>query len=159
MKIDRRSFLTYGTALVLGGAAGSMLTPAPWKLTDDVAIWTQNWPWTPVPEDGEVSYKQTVCTLCDGGCGINVRLVNGRPVKIKGSEGYPTNKGSLCPMGISGLQYLYGPSRVTSPLKREGKRGEGKWKKVSWDEALTDVSKELAALRGSGLPTGVLFRI
>ncbi len=155
MKIDRRSFLTYATALALGGAAGSMLTPAPWKLTDDVAIWTQNWPWTPVPEDGEVTYKESVCTLCPGGCGITVRLVNDRPVKIKGSADYPTNKGSLCPMGISGLQYLYGPSRVTSPLKREGKRGEGKWKKVSWDEALADVTKELAALRGSGRPQSV----
>ena len=87
------------------------------------SIWTQNWPWTPVPEDGEVTYKKSVCTLCSGGCGIEVRLVNGRPVKINGIEDYPTNKGSLCPMGISGLQYLYGPSRVTSPLKREGKRG------------------------------------
>lgn len=155
MKIDRRSFLTYTTAAVLGGAAGSMLTPAPWKLMDDTAIWTQNWPWTPVPEDGEVTYEQSVCTLCPGGCGITVRLVNGRPVKIKGSEDYPTNKGSLCPMGISGLQYLYGPSRVTSPLKREGKRGEGKWKKVSWEEALAAVSKKLAELRDNGRPQSV----
>ncbi|MBC2715962.1 MAG: molybdopterin-dependent oxidoreductase [Desulfobacteraceae bacterium] len=155
MKIDRRSFLTYGTALVLGGAAGSMLTPAPWKLTDDVAIWTQNWPWTPVPEDGEITYKQSVCTLCPGGCGINVRLVNGRPIKIEGSKDHPANKGSLCPMGISGLQYLYGPSRVTSPLKREGKRGEGKWKKVSWEEALTAVAKKLAELRENGRPQSV----
>jgi anaerobic selenocysteine-containing dehydrogenase len=155
MKIDRRSFLTYGTALALGGAAGSMLTPAPWKLTDDVAIWTQNWPWTPVPEDGEVTYKESVCTLCPGGCGINVRLVDGRPVKIQGLKDHPVNKGSLCPMGISGLQYAYGPSRVTSPLKREGKRGEGKWKKVSWDEALTSVSKKLAELRSSGNPQTV----
>ncbi len=152
MKIDRRSFLTYGTALVLGGAAGSMLSPAPWKLTDDVAIWTQNWPWTPVPEDGEVTYKPSVCTLCPGGCGINVRLVNGRPVKIKGLKDHPVNKGSLCPMGISGLQYLYGPSRVTSPLKREGKRGEGKWKKVSWEEALAAVTGKLAELRANGRP-------
>jgi anaerobic selenocysteine-containing dehydrogenase len=58
-------------------------------------------------------------------------------------------------MGISGLQYLYGPSRITSPLKREGKRGEGKWKKISWDEALAAVGKELAALRGSGRPQSV----
>ncbi len=155
MKIDRRSFLTYTTVAVLGGAAGSMLTPVPWKLMDDAAIWTQNWPWTPVPEDGEVTYKQSVCTLCPGGCGITVRLVNDRPIKIEGSKEYPVNKGSLCPMGISGLQYLYGPSRVTSPLKREGNRGEGKWKKVSWDEALAAVSKKLAELRSSGRPQSV----
>ncbi|MCD6586243.1 MAG: molybdopterin-dependent oxidoreductase [Desulfobacteraceae bacterium] len=156
MKIDRRSFLSYTTAAVLGGTAGSMLTPAPWKLIDDAAIWTQNWPWTPVPEDGEVTYKKSVCTLCPGGCGITVRLVNGRPIKIEGSKEYPVNKGSLCPMGISGLQYLYGPSRVTSPLKREGKRGEGKWKKVSWDEALAAVTKKLSELRATGRSQSVV---
>jgi len=155
MKIDRRSFLTYTTAAVLGGAAGSMLTPVPWKLMDDAAIWTQNWSWTPVPEDGEITYKQSVCTLCPGGCGITVRMVDDRPVKIKGSKDHPVNKGSLCPMGISGLQYVYGPSRITSPLKREGNRGEGKWKKVSWDEALAAVTKKLAELRSSGRPQSV----
>ena len=155
MKIDRRSFLTYGTTLALGGVAGSMMTPVPWKLMDDTAIWTQNWPWTPVPEDGEVTYKQSVCTLCPGGCGINVRLVDGRPIKIEGLKDHPANKGSLCPMGISGLQYLYGPSRVTSPLKREGKRGEGKWKKISWDEALATVTQKLAELRANGRPQSV----
>jgi len=155
MKIDRRSFLTYATSAVLGGAAGSMLTPAPWKLMDDIAIWTQNWPWTPVPQDGEVTYKESVCTLCSGGCGITVRLVGGRPVKIEGNPDHPVNKGSLCPKGFSGLQYLYGPSRVPSPMKREGKRGEGKWKKISWDEALAAVTKELADLRRAGNPQSV----
>ena len=48
MKIDRRSFLSF----VIGGAAGTALTPLPYKLTDDISIWTQNWPWTPVPADG-----------------------------------------------------------------------------------------------------------
>ena len=155
MKIDRRSFLTYTTAVVLGGAAGSMLSPATWKITDDIAIWTQNWPWTPVPEDGAVSYKQSVCTLCSCGCGINVRKIDGRAVKIEGQKDHPVNKGSLCPQGISGLQYLYGPSRVTAPLKREGKRGEGKWKKISWDEALAAVTGKLAELRKQGRPQSV----
>jgi len=152
MKIDRRNFLTYTTAAVLGGAAGSMLTPAPWKLMDDVSIWTQNWPWTPVPEAGPVTHKQSVCTLCPGGCGINVRFVGTRPVKIEGLKDHPVNKGSLCPMGLSGLQYVYGPDRVRSPLKREGKRGEGKWKKITWDEALTAVTDKLASLRKSENP-------
>jgi len=155
MKINRRNFLSYGTALVLGGAAGSMLTPAPWKLMDDLAIWTQNWPWTPVPEDGPVSYKPSVCTLCPGGCGINVRLTGGRPVKIEGLRDYPVNNGSLCPMGFAGLQYLYNPARVISPLKREGKRGEGKWTPVSWDEAIAAVTQKLADLRAAGRPESV----
>jgi hypothetical protein len=51
MKVDRRSFL----AFVLGGAAGTALSPLPWKITDDMSLWSQNWPWTPVPERGEIS--------------------------------------------------------------------------------------------------------
>ncbi len=155
MKIDRRSFLSYTTAVVLGGAAGSMLTPAPWKLMDDISIWTQNWPWTPVPQDGAITYKHSVCTLCPGGCGIDVRLAGGRPIKIEGDKDHPVNKGSLCPRGFSALQYLYGPARVTTPLKREGKRGEGKWQKITWDEALTAVSGKLAELRSNGRPDTV----
>ena len=69
MKIDRRSFLSF----VIGGAAGTALSPLPWKLTDDLSIWSQNWPWTPVPQKGEITYARTTCTLCPGGCGINVR--------------------------------------------------------------------------------------
>jgi menaquinone reductase, molybdopterin-binding-like subunit len=155
MKIDRRNFLTYTTAAVLGGAAGTMLTPAPWKLMDDAAIWTQNWPWTPVPETGPVSYKQSVCTLCPGGCGINIRFSGSRPVKIEGMKDHPVNKGALCPMGLSGLQYVYGPDRVRSPLKREGKRGEGKWKKITWDEALAAVTEKLVSLRKDEKPQSV----
>jgi len=65
MKICRRSFLSF----LIGGAAGTTLSPLPWKITDDLSIWTQMWPWTPVPEDGEISYVNSVCTLCPGGCG------------------------------------------------------------------------------------------
>ena len=80
MKIDRRSFLSF----VIGGAAGTALSPLPWKLTDDLSIWSQNWPWTPVPAKGETTYVKSTCTLCPGGCGISVRLVDDRVVKIEG---------------------------------------------------------------------------
>ncbi len=53
-------------------------------------------------------------------------------------------------MGLSGLQLLYGPTRVKTPLKRVGKRGEGKWEKISWDEAISDVTKKLAEIRSKG---------
>ncbi len=155
MKINRRNFMTYTTAAAIGGAAGTLLTPVPWKLMDDAAIWTQNWPWTPVPEAGPVSYKPSICTLCPGGCGIYVRFSGNRPVKIEGMKEHPVNKGALCPMGLSGLQYLYGPDRVRSPLKREGKRGEGKWKKITWDEALAAVTEKLASLRKLEEPQSV----
>ena len=80
MKLSRRCFLSF----VVGGAAGTALSPLPWKVMDDVSIWSQNWPWTPVPPDGEGKYVNSTCTLCPGGCGISVRKIDERAVKIEG---------------------------------------------------------------------------
>ncbi|MGD9210518.1 MAG: molybdopterin-dependent oxidoreductase [Desulfobacteraceae bacterium] len=146
MKVDRRSFLS----LVIGGAAGTALTPLPWKLVDDSSIWSQMWPWTPVPPDGEVTYAKTTCTLCPGGCGITVRLVDKRAVKIEGVEKHPVNDGGICILGASGLQLLYGPARVQTPLKRVGPRGEGKFEPISWKQAISEVVGKLKALREKG---------
>lgn len=151
MKIDRRSFLSLG----IGAAAGTALSPLPWKLTDDISIWTQNWPWTPVPKVGEVSYVNSVSTLCPGGCGISVRKVDDRAVKIEGMKGYPGNNGGICNLCLSGLQLLYGPTRVKTPLKRVGKRGERRWEKISWNEAISEVVKKLGGLRSEGQPHSV----
>jgi len=143
MKIDRRSFLSF----VIGGAAGTTLSPLPWKLMDDSSVWSQNWPWTPVPEDGEVSYVNSTCTLCPGGCGISVRKINERAVKIEGMKDHPVNEGGICILGLAGLQLLYGPTRVKTPLKRKGKRGEGKWEKISWEKAISEIVQKLSELR------------
>ncbi len=146
MKIDRRSFLSF----VVGGAAGTALTPLPWKLTDDLSIWSQNWPWTPWPPNGEVSYVNSACTLCPGGCGITIRKIEDRAVKIEGMDAHPVNDGGICILGLSGLQMLYGPTRVKTPLKRVGRRGEGKWQKISWKKALSEVQTKLSELRKAG---------
>ncbi len=148
MKLDRRSFLSF----VIGGAAGTALTPLPWKLMDDSSIWSQMWPWTPVPSDGAYTTTASVCTLCPGGCGIAVRKVDQRAVKIEGLAGHPVNDGGICPLGLSGLQMLYGPTRVSGPMKRTGKRGEGKWAKISWDQAIAEVSDKLTQMRAEGKP-------
>ncbi len=146
MKVDRRSFLSF----VIGGAAGTALSPLPWKLMDDSSIWSQMWPWTPVPPDGEVIYEDTTCSLCPGGCGISVRKVDNRAIKIEGKKGHPINDGGICLLGLSGLQLLYGPTRIKSPMKRMGERGEGKWQKISWKEAATILSEKLGEIRNKG---------
>ena len=146
MKVDRRSFLSF----VIGGAAGTALSPLPWKLMDDSSIWSQMWPWTPVPPDGEVVYEDSTCSLCPGGCGISVRKVDNRAVKIEGKQGHPVNDGGICILGLSGLQLLYGPTRIKSPMKRIGERGEGKWQKISWDEATAILSEKLTDIRNKG---------
>jgi len=148
MKIDRRSFL----ALSIGSTAGIHLTPLPWKLMDDMSIWTQNWPWTPVPQDGEASYVNSVCGLCPAGCGIMVRKIDNRAVKIEGLPGHPVNDGRICSLGLSGLQLLYGGTRVKTPLKRMGERGSGQWQKISWSKAIKEISNKLNEHRKTGNP-------
>jgi len=151
MNIGRRSFLSF----LIGGAAGTALSPLPWKLTDDISIWSQNWPWTPVPATGEVTYANTTCTLCPGGCGISVRKIDERCVKIEGTPGHPVNDGGVCPLGSSGLQVLYGPARIKTPLKRVGERGQGRWMAISWEDVLAETADKLAELREGGQPQSV----
>jgi len=146
---NRRNFVK----LLIGGAAGIHMTPLPWKLMDDFAIWTQTWPWVPKPPKGEFTHVKSVCQLCSGGCGIEVRKVDKRAVKIEGRTDYPVNPGGVCPMGAGGLQLLYDETtRFTGPMRRVGPRGSGSFKEISWDEALNEVSGRIAALRKQNRP-------
>jgi len=147
MKINRRRFLRLSVGFSLGAGAGVALSPLPWKFVDDSSIWTQTWPWVPNPERGDVTHIHSVCTLCPGRCGITVRKVGDRAIKIEGREGYPVNNGGICPLGASGLQLLYGPWRIPGPLMRIGPRGSGRWKQITWQRALNDVAQKLAHLR------------
>jgi anaerobic selenocysteine-containing dehydrogenase len=145
--MNRRNFIKF----VVGGAVGTALSPLPWKLTDDIAIWTQNLPWVPVPPVGEFSYAKSVCFLCPGGCGINVRKVDDRAVKIEGRTDYPVNPGGICPLGMGGLQLLYNEkARFIGPMKRIGARGTDAFQAISWDEALDILAKRLSGLRDKG---------
>lgn len=150
MKLSRRCFLSF----VIGGAAGTTLSPLPWKMMDDVAIWSQNWPWTPVPPDGEYTYVQSTCTLCPGHCGILVRKVDARAVKIEGRK-ENSLEGGICPLGLSGLQLLYGPTRIQAPLKRVGERGQGHWQTITWKQAIDEVAGKLTEIRTRGNPQSV----
>lgn len=153
MKVGRRAFLQF-TAGVVGG---SLLTPIPWKLADDSAIWSQNWSWRPSPERGEVTKVATTCVLCEGGCGIQARLVNGnRAILIEGNPAHPINQGGVCPLGAAGLQFLYAPYRIAKPMKQTKKRGDiAGFQAISWDEALKDLGDRLSKLRSEGKANSV----
>jgi anaerobic selenocysteine-containing dehydrogenase len=85
--------------------------------------------------------------MCHGGCGILVHIKDGRAVKIEGDPDCPNNEGKLCPKGKAGIDLLYHPDRLKYPLKRMGARGEGQWERISWDQALHEISGKLMAIR------------
>ena len=152
MKLTRRNFI----AAVVGGVAGIQITPLPWKFTDDIAIWTQNWSWVPVPPTGAFAEVSSVCNLCPGGCGISVKKVDNRAVKIEGRTDYPVNPGGVCPVGMGGLQLLYDESlRFTGPMKRVGLRGAGEFQRISWGEAFDILGGRISALRKAGTPEAI----
>ena len=104
--------------------------------------------WTPGIED----HRNSACLICPSRCGIRGRLVDGRLVRISGSRLHPLSRGGLCPRGVAGVQMLYHPERLASPLVRTGPRGAGQWESTSREEAIALVAENLRALRSVGRP-------
>ena len=88
----------------------------------------------------------SLCFMCSVRCPIRVLAKDGQVNWIEGNPHVPGMEGSLCPRGAAGVNMLYDNERVQTPLIREGKRGEGKWRKVSWDEALDYVAEKLKGI-------------
>jgi len=91
---------------------------------------------------GEKIVKST-CRMCHGVCGVLVHIRDGKVIKITGDPDCPTNLGYICPKGSAAVELLYHPDRLKYPLKRTGKRGENKWRRIGWNEALDTVADNL----------------
>ncbi len=108
----------------------------------------RNWPDRNKYKD--VKQVPGMCQLCSTVCGIVGYVKEDRVIKIEGNPKDPNSRGHLCARGQAGLNHLYHPERLLYPLKRVGKRGEGRWKRISWDEALDEIAAKLKAVRDSG---------
>lgn len=142
MEIERRVFLK----LAGGTAAGLLLARFGVKplLVRAEEETTREW----IPRVSQ--WVTTICQQCPGGCGVRVKLVEGKAINIEGNSLYPINRGGICPKGITGLQALYDPDRLKGPMKRVGGRGSGSWQRLSWEEAVQELATRLTALRERG---------
>lgn len=96
----------------------------------------------PKPDGGKI--VKTNCFECHAKCGVLAHVdSSGKLVKVEGNPEDPRNQGRMCPKGRSAVQILNDPHRVNYPLKRVGKKGEGKWEKISWEEAMDTIEKRL----------------
>lgn len=90
----------------------------------------------------------TTCWIGKQDCGILARRINGRVVNLVGHPDHPRNRGTLCPKGVAQIMALYDPNRVKAPLIRTNEKGvSGKWKQVSWDEALTLAGEKIKEVK------------
>jgi anaerobic selenocysteine-containing dehydrogenase len=93
----------------------------------------------------EETLVQTFCAMCGPsmGCGLNCYVANGKLVRVEGMKEAPTSSGKLCSRALASIQWLYSPQRLKFPLKRIGEKGDGKFKRISWDEALDIIASRL----------------
>ena len=152
--INRRDLFKLGVAgaavLAAGGAIGSRALAGTVNLAKGGKDYS--------PETGEE--RQMIPSSC-WNCVTRDAMVgyveNGRLVKLEGHPDSIRGRGKICAKGAAGINQLYDPDRVLYPMKRVGKRGEGKWKRISWDEALTEVAGRLKKLRDEGHPEKFMF--
>ena len=101
--------------------------------------------------------EKIIPTFCHGcgaakpRCGILCHVVNGKFVRVEGNpeafnNGVPGST-SLCAKGNTGMQYVYAQDRLQYPMKRTGERGEGKFQRITWDEALDTIADKLKEVK------------
>jgi molybdopterin-containing oxidoreductase family iron-sulfur binding subunit len=136
--VSRRRFLTVlgttsaGTAVLSGCSTAKVEKLIPYLVQSEDQV------------PGIPTWYASTCTECSAGCGLHVRVREGRPVKLEGNPEHPINKGALCARGQAGLQGLYNPGRVRAPMVKQG----GTWKEISWDDAIAMLAQKVAAASG-----------
>jgi anaerobic selenocysteine-containing dehydrogenase len=119
-----------------------------------------------IPEDdlvaGIATWKPSICPLCNAGCGVIARVMEGDAEvfrngqagvirmglakKLEGNPEDPISQGKLCARGQAAIQVTYHPDRLDKPKKRSGERGSGQYVDISWDEAIKELTGQLDAL-------------
>ena len=129
-RIARRKFLgVAGLGLGLAAAAPSLVREAKAAKTKR--------------SGGPIEQKKTICSNCAVGCGLVGEVQNGVWVSQEPWFEHPINQGSLCSKGAGAREHIISEKRLRYPMKLEG----GKWKRIDWDTALSEISDKLKDIR------------
>ena len=137
-KINRRNFIKLG-----GVTAGSAALVSQRLVGMEQDLGGKDYSSVTGAEREAVPYTCLACNIEDGGIAY---VEKGRVVKLEGNMDHPNTRGKLCAKGNSGFLHIYDPDRIMTPLLRTGKRGEGKWKRISYDEATTILAQKVRAV-------------
>lgn len=104
--------------------------------------------------------KKTVVTSCagegcHGGCLHSTHVEDGKIVKIERLIYHDGQQDTICLKGVAGARFPYNSDRLRYPLKRAGKRGEGKWERITWEQALNEISDKLKQIRAAHGPQAI----
>lgn len=142
--MNRREFL--GTS-VFAATAGLALDACAPEASQLIPILIPEEPFVP----GEEIWTRSTCFECAASCGIEVRKIDGRLVKVEGNPEHPVSRGGLCARGQAIPQAMYHPDRIQTPLE---KQSDGRWTELSWDDALGRVASSLSATDDIAFLTG-----
>jgi thiosulfate reductase / polysulfide reductase chain A len=138
-KLSRRQFLK--STAVVAGVSGTAAASSP-----HLPGWRG---------DTRVEMIPTNCEMCFWRCGVLAEVKDGELLKLQGNPNHPLTKGKLCARGNAGLALYNDPDRLKYPQIRVGERGEGKFKRVTWDEALDYFASRLKELKSKYGPESV----
>jgi len=157
--MERREFIQTGIGALAGLQVGELirLLPDETQAAAPPAVPRKPGKFRPkVPNDYRKAEKRTsVCLNCSTVCGIVGYLIDGKLVKVGGNPEDPNNGKMLCAKGQSGPTIAVYPDRLLYPLRRAGKRGEGLWKRITWEEAYTELAQRINAAIKDGHPEQV----
>jgi formate dehydrogenase alpha subunit len=100
----------------------------------------------------ELEKVSTICSYCGVGCNIELNIKDGRIVRVTSPADSLVNQGRLCVKGKFGFDFVHSEERLTTPLIRDGEKGEGKFREASWEEALDLVAEKLSGIKGKSGP-------
>src|SRR6267154_5632992 len=86
---------------------------------------------------------------CPDTCAMLVTVEDGKAIAIRGDPDHPTTGGALCTKVAHYLERTYSPGRVLYPMRRVGRKGEGRFARIGWDEALDEIATRFADIAAS----------
>src|SRR5882724_5125437 len=147
------------SALELEPPQGGLASFPPSDRWDD---WTEydagQWP---RKVEKHYSLVPTICFNCEAGCGLLAYIDKEKPRihKFEGNPAHPGSRGRNCAKGPATINQVNDPERILYPLRRAGKRGEGKWERVTWDEVLDDLGGRIRAALQEGRKNEIMYHV
>ena len=115
------------------------------------------------PRKVEKNYSivPTTCFNCESACGLlaYVDKEDGSVRRFEGNPEHPASRGRVCAKGPATINQIKDSERILYPLKRKGKRGDGQWERVSWEEVLNDISGKLRTSLKAGRQNNIAYHV